>query len=266
MVQDEDTREWSDAPTENIGAVSTSNKFLKDPFNFRYMVASADIYLTPLSVLTAQVWGAVRLEAIELWTEAFPGVPCLLVLSGDQILPKIEDLNRIATSKTTLRCYDVKQYYTNVPLQDLHDKLGDVAEMVFARGTATLTGGNADPNNEYETCLIIHSKSSGKKHEWRRLTPAQAAGAKFSKATKAISITQALRMAHIIIFNIYFWLGNVIMLQTIGIPMGANPSPAFADLYLYAYEYAFALQLWATAAGRDILCRFLAVVQCSFSG
>ena len=178
IVQDEDTREWPDAPSENIGEVSASGKFLKDPFNFRYMVASANIYLTPLSVLTAQVWGAVRLEAIDLWTEAFPGVPCWLILSGDQILPKIEHLNRIATSKTTLRCYDVKQYYTNVPLQDLHDKLGDVAEMVFARGTATLTGGNADPNNGYETYLIIHSKSSGKKHEWRRLTPAQAAGAK----------------------------------------------------------------------------------------
>ena len=92
------------------------------------------------------------------------------------------------------------------------------------------------------------------------LRRALAARAKFSKATKEISITRALRMAHIIIFNTYFWLGNVIMLQTIGIPMGTNPSPAFSDLYLYAYEYAFALQLWATAAGRDILCRFFAVV------
>ena len=51
-----------------------------------------------------------------------------------------------------------------------------------------------------------------------------------------------MKLAEFIVVNAYFMLGDQLFLQTLGIPMGANPSPAFADLYLMAYEIQFMLQ------------------------
>ena len=261
MVYNRDTMAYDEDPTENIGSVTVSAKFLKNPFNFRYMVASSDIYLTPLSHLCALVWGAIRLEAIKMWEELFPGYPCWLILSADTIRNKVEDLNRVCTQNTVLQCYDVKQYYTNVPLQDLKTRLTDVATRVYRRQTNRLTGGRTWVNNDHQTYIQVHEKSTGRKHSFVRLTPQAAAQKRNSnRNTKTISLQQAIKLATTIIFNTFFWLGNAVLLQTIGIPMGANPSPAFADLYLFSYEFDFVSRMWAHEDDRDILLRWFSVI------
>ena len=52
-----------------------------------------------------------------------------------------------------------------------------------------------------------------------------------------------------IIDNTWFNLGEALFRQICGIPMGANPSPAFADLYLFAYEFIFMLQFLSSPEG-----------------
>ena len=37
----------------------------------------------------------------------------------------------------------------------------------------------------------------------------------------------------------YFTVGNDVFIQTIGIPMGIDPAPFWANLYLYKFEYQF---------------------------
>jgi len=260
-LYDPDTMQYTEVPTENIGAVTVSAKFLKDPFNFRYMVASSDIYLTPLSKLCALVWGAIRLEAIDMWNDLFPNFPCWLILSADKIRKKVEALNLVSNQSTVLQCYDVKQYYTNVPLQDLERRLTEVATKIYRRHTNKLTGGRTWVNNDHQTYLQVHEKNTGKKYSFVRLTPQAAAQSKNSnRNTKSISLEQAVKLASTIIFNTFFWLGNAILLQTIGIPMGANPSPAFADIYLFYYEFEFVRHMWADEADREILHRWFSVI------
>ena len=42
-----------------------------------------------------------------------------------------------------------------------------------------------------------------------------------------------------LITNCYFTVGNVVLRQKIGIPMGIDPAPFWANLFLYTYEHDF---------------------------
>ena len=54
--------------------------------------------------------------------------------------------------------------------------------------------------------------------------------------------TLKLAVAHLI-QNCHFTVGNYVMRQCIGIPMGIDPAPFWANLYLYAYENDFMTNL-----------------------
>ena len=42
-----------------------------------------------------------------------------------------------------------------------------------------------------------------------------------------------------LICECYFTVGNSVFIQTVGIPMGIDPAPFWANLYLYKFEYRF---------------------------
>ena len=46
-----------------------------------------------------------------------------------------------------------------------------------------------------------------------------------------------------LIENCYFTVGNTVLRQAIGIPMGNDPSPFWANLFLYAYEASYMSEL-----------------------
>ena len=39
--------------------------------------------------------------------------------------------------------------------------------------------------------------------------------------------------------NCYFSAGNIVMRQKVGIPMGIDPAPFWANLFLYSYEHDY---------------------------
>ena len=49
-----------------------------------------------------------------------------------------------------------------------------------------------------------------------------------------------------LITRTYFVVGNLIIRQSIGIPMGIDPAPFWANLYLYFYEHEFITGLMAS--------------------
>ena len=59
----------------------------------------------------------------------------------------------------------------------------------------------------------------------------------------------------------HFLIGNKLFLQIIGIPMGIDPAPFWANLYLYSYECDFITSLMTLDKGRAIkfllACRFI---------
>ena len=60
-----------------------------------------------------------------------------------------------------------------------------------------------------------------------------------SGGDKTYSANQIYEMVEFLIDNIFVKLGGHLFRQVIGIPMGTNCAPFFADLFLYSYESDF---------------------------
>ena len=60
------------------------------------------------------------------------------------------------------------------------------------------------------------------------------------KAKKKCFTKHSLKVAiNHLITNCYFSVGNIVMRQKIGIPMGIDPAPFWANLFLYSYEHDY---------------------------
>jgi hypothetical protein len=60
-----------------------------------------------------------------------------------------------------------------------------------------------------------------------------------SDSTKKFSETDITNMLEVLIDSIFVFFGGRVFQQTVGIPMGTNFAPLFADLFLYSYEADF---------------------------
>ena len=72
--------------------------------------------------------------------------------------------------------------------------------------------------------LILHFKVERKKF----------IGIKGKNVFSKVEIKLAIKH---LISECYFTVGNCAFIQTVGIPMGIDPAPFWANLYLYKFEY-----------------------------
>ena len=114
-----------------------------------------------------------------------------------------------------ISCYDFSTLYTNIPHDKLLEKLNNLVDFAFK-------GGN---------CNNICFNFNGTAY-WGR------------KAKKKCFTKHRLKVAlQHLITNCYFTVGNIVMRQKIGIPMGIDPAPFWANLFLYTYEQSYINQL-----------------------
>ena len=55
-----------------------------------------------------------------------------------------------------------------------------------------------------------------------------------------------------LITRTYFVVGNLIIRESIGIPMGIDPTPFWANLYLYFHEHEFITGLMASEKNQTV--------------
>jgi len=60
-----------------------------------------------------------------------------------------------------------------------------------------------------------------------------------SKSSNKYKQDEIIQLLDFLIDNIFVLFGGRMFQQTIGIPMGTNCAPLFADLYLHTYEAGF---------------------------
>ena len=73
-------------------------------------------------------------------------------------------------------------------------------------------------------------------------------GARWAKRKQGVCFSKAqlkIAVAHLV-QNCFFQVGNQIMRQAVGIPMGIDPAPFWANLFLYTYESDFITDLIRT--------------------
>jgi hypothetical protein len=109
--------------------------------------------------------------------------------------------------------------------------------------------------------LVVREKRLKIAHKWEFLTPAKA-DIRNSNAEdiRCFTAENLMDLADIVIGNTYFWVGQAVAKQTVGNPMGAHPSPAFADLFLYMDELAFMRQFTQSLATWDFFYKNFAFI------
>ena len=189
-------------------------KFHKNPVKARFIVSSS---LCVTKQMASYISKALKLimrgrkrycEVIE----EFTGTKRWWIIDNNQdvlkIINKINE-NRHANSVTT---YDFSTLYTNIPHNSLKEALTAIIDKCFA-------------NSKMKYITVNNSEAFWSNNPSTRLFS-------FSKTT-------LLSCIQFLIDNTYFKCGDLIFRQNIGIPMGTDPGPDFANLFLHYYEFNF---------------------------
>ena len=134
------------------------------------------------------------------------------------MLDIIKRINR-KTSAKSITTYDFSTLYTKIPHTKLIKELHNLINFTFEGG-----------DRNYIKVNKRGKASWGKK-------------SKYSMGYTQNSLRIAVKH---LIENCFFTVGNVVMRQAIGIPMGIDPAPFWANLFLYAYENQFISDLIST--------------------
>ena len=197
-------------------------KLHKNPVGARFIIASKHCSTKPLSKTVSNVFKFIYEQVQSFHTKAkfLSNYNHFWVLqNANPVKENINIINRKKRAKS-IATYDFSTLYTTLPHDKLIDRLTNVLDLVFK-------GGNKS---------IIRVSSFGKVF-WVKKKSNETTN--FSKS----SLKQVLKH---LIENCYFKVGNILLRQKIGIPMGIDPAPFWANLFLYTYENDFVSKLVST--------------------
>lgn len=185
-------------------------KLHKTPSDARFIVASSTCSTKPLSSAISNVFKLIfqQVKNFHAKSTFYSRYKKFWVLQNS--FPVIEKLNAVNKKKNAkcISTYDFKTLYTKIEHQNLIKVLDDIIDMVFKGGKRKYIAFNN--YNAYWT----------------------------SNKTKTSFFTKTSLKACVkhLITSCYFEIGNMLLTQIIGIPMGMDPAPFWANLYLYWYE------------------------------
>ena len=186
-------------------------KMHKDPPGARFIIASKQCSTKKISKSVSSAFKLMyhQIENFHKKAKFLSNYNKFWVIQNpDPVLKSIRRINRKKGAKS-IATYDFSTLYTKLP----HDKL--VKELLKL----------------IDFCFDGGNKKFIKINNWGI--------ARWGKKTKdSIGFTRnSLKVAvkHLI-ENCYFTVGNTVLRQAIGIPMGIDPAPFWANLFLYAYE------------------------------
>ena len=182
----------------------------KAPIGSRFIVASKDCCNKPLTKVVSRVFKMIfkHVESFHKRSLFYTNYNKFWVVENS--FPIIEKLNIINTRKKAknISTFDFSTLYTTLPHNLLIQVLTEIINFVFKGNTKTKIG-----FSEFST----YWTSKGKDKRF------------FTKSSLADAI-------NFLIKNCFFTIGNMIFKQDIGIPMGIDPAPFWANLFLYSYE------------------------------
>ena len=205
------------------------------PSRARFIVSSAKCSTKPISQVVSNAFKLIfkQIQNFHDQSKFYKNYNRFWVIDNSK--PLIERLDVINTRKKAkyISTFDFSTLYTKLPHDDLLHVLNSHIDFVFDGGTSKYLG------------------FSENKVFWKR------------KPTKKQSISrfQLKALVKHLITRTYFIVGNLIIRQSIGIPMGIDPAPFWANLYLYYYENKFITRLMSTDKRRAHkfvnACRFI---------
>ena len=195
-------------------------KMHKTPVKHRFIVASKTCSTKPISKAVSNAF-----KLIYRQTENFHAASKYdanynkfwVVQNCNPILDALNKINAKSRAKH-ISTYDFSTLYTKIPHDKLLEQLNEVIDQTFKGGTRK--------NMAFSYNGTAYWTSATKKPSFTKFSLKQAT-------------------AHLV-KNCYFTVGNSVMKQVIGIPMGIDPAPFWANLFLYKYEHQYIKDLIRT--------------------
>jgi hypothetical protein len=139
--------------------------------------------------------------------------------NSNPVLDSLNHINKKQKAKS-ISTFDFSTLYTKLPHNKLTKELSEVIDFVFNAG-----------NNQH-----IAISKYGKAY-WSKTKPKTSVS--FTRHSLKIAVKHLVQ-------NCYFTVGNVVLRQAIGIPMGIDPAPFWANLFLYQFEQRYMSDLILT--------------------
>ena len=139
-----------------------------------------------------------------------------ILLNSDPIIARLKSINQKKRAKS-IATYDFSTLYTKLPHNKLIDRLSKVIDLVYKGG-------------DKKFIRVLNNGHT----VWSRTK--KGVGVCFSKGVLKTALSHLIQ-------NCYFTVGNIGMRQAIGIPMGIDPAPFWANLFLYSYEEEYISRL-----------------------
>ena len=136
-----------------------------------------------------------------------------VVQNSMQVIADLDRINRRKKAKS-ISTFDFATLYTKIPHDQLIEALEEAINFAF-------NGGNKK-----------YLKFSEKSAYWS----SKGGGTFFTKDSLKVATKH-------LILSCYFKVGNKLFRQTIGMPMGIDPAPFWANIYLYSYEAKYITNL-----------------------
>ena len=199
-------------------------KMHKNPIGARFIVASKKCSTKLLSKAVSKAFKLMFHQIQNFYDKShfYGSFKQFWVIENTKpVLQKIDKINSKGNAKT-ISTFDFSTLYTKLPHSDLINVLKYIIDFVFQGG-----------NKKY---IDFSRNTAFWSHKPKHLNF-------FTK-------TSLKRAVEHLITCCYFEVGNKIVLQTIGIPMGIDPAPFWANLYLSKHECDFMSKLIKTDISR----------------
>ena len=186
-------------------------KMHKDPTGARFIIASKQCSTKKISKSVSSAFKLIYNQIENFHTKAkfLNNYNKFWVLQNpDPVLASIKRINRKKGAKS-IATYDFSTLYTKLPHDKLVKELLKLIDFCFNGG-----------NKKYIKISNWGNASWGKKTQ-------NSVG--FTKNSLKVAVKHLIE-------NCFFTVGNAVLRQAIGIPMGIDPAPFWANLFLYAYE------------------------------
>ena len=196
------------------------------PSRARFIVASAECSTKPISNIVSIIFKKIfqQIQNFHFKSHFYKNYKKFWVIENSKTLLKKLDALNLKKNAKDISTFDFSTLYTKLPHNDLIKVLQDIIEFVFNGGRKS-----PDGNRKYLTvlgnsCFFTRNKRKGRSY----------------------TVAQVKMLVSHLISETYFTVGNINFRQSIGIPMGIDPAPFWANLYLYHYENIFINKLIRT--------------------
>ena len=186
-------------------------KMHKTPIKHRFIVASKKCCTKPISTAVSNAFKLIfrQTKNFHLKSKFEQNYNKFWVVeNADPIINALNEINKKGTAKD-ISTFDFSTLYTNIPHDKLLERLDRLVDFAFKGG---------DKN-------YINISWKGYAY-WGKKT----------NSSQGFSQNSLKNAINYLITNCYFNVGKITMKQVIGIPMGIDPAPFWANLFLYTYE------------------------------